>query len=526
MNESLSTEDLRRRADELIDVLRDEFADQDVAAARGLLDDLRDRVEFGKLILLVEALSRVAPGHAKTRRLYAQALIDTGSATAAVDVLRALTSTLPADDPETYEASGLTGRAFKQIYVDFRMKHSPLAQQALAQAIDAYRTPYESDPKRFWHGVNLLALLDNARRHNVQIPMPYESRTLANQLLEQLNNMPEADRDPWYFASLAEVSLGTRDWPLIEKNLRQYAQTAGVREFHLKSTLRQFTEVWELGQSARGKAVLEILRARLLQSDRATVEIAAHEVNQKAADKSQYEAILGKEGAKTFEWWRTGMQRASSVAAIRQKLADRVGTGFLVKAGDLGREPADELLVLTNFHVANREGLRGGLSAEQAEVAFEAVDPNRKYAVTEILWESPEEECDAALLRVEGLGPSLQPMKLARGLPLRNQPARVYIIGHPGGRELSFSLQDNELIDHEGEKGGVPAMAGIVRVHYRAPTEGGSSGSPVFNASGWEVIALHHKGGMLGMPKLNGAQGTYGANEGISLASIIGRMKS
>jgi hypothetical protein len=213
------------------------------------------------------------------------------------------------------------------------------------------------------------------------------------------------------------------------------------------------------------------------------------------------------------------------VAAIRQKLADRVGTGFLVRAGDIGREPQDELFVLTNFHVVNKDGLRGGLTADQAEIVFEAVDPNLKYPVLEVVWDSPEEECDAALLRVQGLGAPLQPMKLAKALPLRNQPARVYIIGHPGGRELSFSLQDNELIDHEGEKGGTPAIPGIVRVHYRAPTEGGSSGSPVFNASAWEVIALHHKGGMLGMPRLNGAEGTYAANEGISLASIIGRMK-
>jgi S1-C subfamily serine protease len=325
---------------------------------------------------------------------------------------------------------------------------------------------------------------------------------------------------------VAEASLGTRDWPFIEEQLREYAVAPGVQEFHLQSTLRQLNEVWELGGSKRGQAVLEILRARLLQSSKATVEIAAHEVNQKAADKSQYEAILGKEGAKTFEWWRTGMQRANSVAAIRQKLADRVGTGFLIRAGDLGREPANELLVLTNFHVVNSGALRGGLSAEQAEVVFEAVDPNRRYAVSEVAWESPEEECDAALLRVTELDPALQPMKLAKALPLRNQPARVYIIGHPGGRELSFSLQDNELIDHEGEKGGTPAIPGIVRVHYRAPTEGGSSGSPVFNASAWEVIALHHKGGMLGMPRLNGAEGTYAANEGISLASISGRMKS
>lgn len=526
MNEPLSRQELLRRADALIDILRDDFADQDVEAARRLLGELRDRAEFGKLILLVEALSRVAPDHAKTRRLYAQALIDTGNATAAVDVLRALITTLPHDDPEVYEAMGLTGRAFKQIFVDFRVKGSPLARRALAQSLAAYREPYEADPKRYWHGVNLLALLDAARRRGMQVQMPYEPRALATQLLEQLKQVPEQDRDEWYLASVAEASLGTKDWNVIDDNLRKYVVAPGVKQFHLKSTLRQLTEVWELGESTRGTAILEILRARLLSLNECNVEIAAHEVNQQVADKSRFEAILGKDGAKTYEWWRTGMARANAVAAIRQKLADRVGTGFLVRAGDLGREPADELLVLTNFHVANSGGLRGGLPADQTEVVFEAVDPERKYDVTEIVWESPEEECDAALLRVTGLAPPLQPMKLAKGLPLRNQPARVYIIGHPGGRELSFSLQDNELIDHEGEKGGAPAIPGIVRVHYRAPTEGGSSGSPVFNASGWEVIALHHKGGLLGMPKLNGAEGTYGANEGIALASIIGRMKS
>lgn len=526
MSEPLATDDLRRRADELIDILRDEPVERDLAAARTLIGELRDRVEFEKLLLLVEALSRVSPSHAKTRRLYAQALIDTGKATAAIDVLSALISTLPADDPEKYEALGLTGRAYKQIYVDFRVKGALLAQQALAQSIAAYRQPYEADPKRYWHGVNLLALLDNAYRRGMKLSVPYEPRAFATQLLGQLQQVPEKDRDEWYLASVAEASLGTRDWDVIAPNLNQYVVAPGVQEFHLKSTLRQFTEVWELGESKRGQAVLEILRARQARSNQANVEIAAHEVNQKVADQSQYEAILGKEGAKTFEWWRTGMQRANSVAAIRQKLAERVGTGFLVRAGDVGREPQDELLVLTNFHVVNSGGLRGGLTVEQTEIVFEAVDPNLKYPVLEVLWESPEQECDAALLRVAGLGAPLQPMKLAKALPLRNQPVRVYIIGHPGGRELSFSLQDNELIDHEGEKGGTPAIPGIVRVHYRAPTEGGSSGSPVFNASAWEVIALHHKGGMLGMPRLNGMDGTYAANEGISLASIIGRMKS
>ena len=114
----------------------------------------------------------------------------------------------------------------------------------------------------------------------------------------------------------------------------------------------------------------------------------------------------------------------------------------------------------------------------------------------------------------------IDPMRLAEALPILKDGARVYIIGYPGGRDLAFSFQDNELLDHEGPPGGTPQIKGLSRVHYRAPTEPGSSGSPVFNARLWEVIALHHRGFEAGMPKLNGKGGSYAANEGISLLSI------
>ena len=111
-------------------------------------------------------------------------------------------------------------------------------------------------------------------------------------------------------------------------------------------------------------------------------------------------------------------------------------------------------------------------------------------------------------------------MRLAGALPIVEDGARVYIIGYPGGHDLAFSFQDNELLDHEGPPGGTPQIKGLSRVHYRAPTEPGSSGSPVFNAGLWEVIALHHMGLKDGMSKLNGKSGSYAANEGISLLSI------
>jgi len=130
-------------------------------------------------------------------------------------------------------------------------------------------------------------------------------------------------------------------------------------------------------------------------------------------------------------------------------------------------------------------------------------------------------------LRLKAAPKNVAALKVARALPVleANPPQpQVYIIGHPGGLDLSYSFDDNEIIDHEGPAAGKPVIPGVSRVHYRAETEGGSSGSPVFNSS-WDVIALHHKGGKLGMPRLNGVSGTYGANEGIWIQSIIAKSK-
>ena len=112
---------------------------------------------------------------------------------------------------------------------------------------------------------------------------------------------------------------------------------------------------------------------------------------------------------------------------------------------------------------------------------------------------------------------------MALALRLDKKPSRVYVIGHTGGGGLEFSFQDNELLDHEGPRDN-RFDATPCRLHYRAPTEKGNSGSPVFNAADWKVIALHHAGGTLS--RLNGKPDTYPANEGIALLSIISAMRA
>jgi hypothetical protein len=523
---------LRSETNRALEQLSGFSAAEGLAAATRLAEQLRDAREYGLMGRLTEAISRIDPNNAKNRRLYVQYLIEAGQATVAIDVAKALARRLPKDDPEYGEATGLLGRAYKQIFFDARDKTTAGAQQALKLAIEAYRGPYEADPANVWHGVNLVALLANARRLGIRVALKTSPVAIATQLVSHLeaNPAPSPPRpgtqDEWYLPTLAEAQLAKDDWDAVERSVRAYAAQPGAKAFLVASTLRQFTKVWNLEDlSDRGRGLVGILRARLMELSGGELQLQPSEVSrlrgQEPPSGEQLEAVLGERGAKTFKWWTTGLSRALAVVSIRQKLGGRIGTGFLIRAVDLGITPGDELLILTNHHVVNANGASPGIRPEEAEVVFEAVEAAPVHEVREIVWSSPVEQCDACVLRLNTTVSGINPLPVAKALPTLGEAAQVYVIGYVGGRDLAFSFQDNELLDHEGPPAGKPQIPGVCRVHYRAPTEGGSSGSPVFNASLWEVIALHHKGGKTGMPRLNGASGTYAANEGIALRSIL-----
>jgi len=68
-------------------------------------------------------------------------------------------------------------------------------------------------------------------------------------------------------------------------------------------------------------------------------------------------------------------------------------------------------------------------------------------------------------------------------------------------------MQDNQILDYDD-----------THLHYRSPTEGGSSGSPVFDNQ-WRLIGLHHAGSEQ-TPRLNAKGGVHPANEAIILSAI------
>ena len=158
---------------------------------------------------LAEAVSRHDPKDAKNRRLYAQYLIETGKATAAVDLLGRWLQRLPKNHPEFAEATGLLGRAYKQIFFDAGDKTSPGAREALKQAIAAYRGPYEQDPRtNTWHGVNLLALLTRARRLGLRIAPDLKPQEIARAVVADSGGNAAGERERVVSADLGRGFAG------------------------------------------------------------------------------------------------------------------------------------------------------------------------------------------------------------------------------------------------------------------------------------------------------------------------------
>ncbi|MBK8541951.1 MAG: trypsin-like peptidase domain-containing protein [Ardenticatenia bacterium] len=101
-------------------------------------------------------------------------------------------------------------------------------------------------------------------------------------------------------------------------------------------------------------------------------------------------------------------------------------------------------------------------------------------------------------------------------LPLAGGPVTVddpvFIVQHPGGRPKEIGLTRN-LVRHVGAD----------RVQYLTDTEGGSSGSPVFNAR-WQVVAVHHKWTTVGGPGA-GAGREY-RNQGVAIGRVAAGLRA
>lgn len=187
-----------------------------------------------------------------------------------------------------------------------------------------------------------------------------------------------------------------------------------------------------------------------------------------------------------------GANRARAVCRIVTR--GSLGTGFLIARG----------VLMTNNHVL--ESVQDA-SGSIAEFGFEergvriaaAIQPDRLF-ITNV-------DLDFTIVAVDDSRiADIAPIPLLRSPATITRGELVNVIQHPDGRPKEVVLQENEV---------VRVMDRLIE--YRADTEPGSSGSPVFNNE-WNLVALHHSGEEL--------PGGAAVNEGIRISAIAAHLIS
>ena len=180
--------------------------------------------------------------------------------------------------------------------------------------------------------------------------------------------------------------------------------------------------------------------------------------------------------------------------------AGQYGTGFRI-----GKD-----ILLTNWHVFHN--INNGRKATAVSAEFGYEDDGKggvlaprviKCDVSTIVTDKAN---DWGIIRTtDALDPAWPVIKLSEAVAPTTAGA-AYIIQHPGGNRKRFGFIRNQVSDFTDTV-----------VHYLTDTEGGSSGSPVFDEQG-KIFALHHAGGrpqeVLGRPPMN-------KNEGINIAKVV-----
>ncbi len=524
----------------LIDYTNKQIKPYDVDCAVNMVCALQKKRYFELASRVANAFILSGVDSFELRKQYAQSLIDQGHLSAAIAYLESLLGDLkknisqsgggagPADPltmvrKEYTEVRGLIGRAHKQVFVDFN-SDSPQSRGALTKALEAYLAPYIEDGKvNYWHGINYVALLAMAVADDIVIdgvPDPQqEVERIAKDILSYVQSRwDNCEASMWDSGTAMEACVALSRCNEAREWLERYVREPRADAFELGSTLRQLEEVWQLSAIEEpGASLLPVLQAELLLREGGGFIVSPDKLKRIELSQQtdlQHERVFGEARYHSYSFMQKAVKCAHRVARIEHEPGKGFGTGFVIKGSELHVSFGNIPVLLTNAHVISDDvNSHKSLHPEDAIVTFELAADKKEYGLKKVLWSSSPERLDATILQFDDSGPELgHPFPLTTRLPLTDGKQRVYIIGHPKGGGISFSMQDNILLDHEAPY-----------LHYRAPTEGGSSGSPVFNAQ-WKLIGIHHAGGD-NLNRLNKKKGVYQANEGIWIQSIIMKLK-
>jgi V8-like Glu-specific endopeptidase len=511
--------------DEAVQLLADGLARPDgatAAEAQAALKALIGGTRYKQTAQLAKAWTEQHGFHPTITKHHAQALINLAIDVGALDVPEALLNVnLAKAAHETLEYQGLLARVAKQRFV---VTGSP---DELMTATDRYFTVYETDARPYWHGINAVALRAREQAMGLHRPGMQRADALAKQVLDQVKPLYQTRQDdPWIPATVSEAALALGDCDTAELWVYRFLEHPYLTAFEIESFERQIREVWRGSAARPGGGCADRLAAllgRQLALKYQKVSLSASDVGstreQLDRDPSGFEKNFSGQFGFSVSAVQGMLDRSASIGCVCNVSGERLGTGFLIPGQSLAARFGSEPVFVTNAHVLGDKTPKA-IRRENAQVIFEVESAAAKksifYPVDEILFSSApgdmgvsdKDRLDVTVARLKGLPAGLSGLAVAPELPIVDAKTRAYVIGYPRGGGLQVSLHDSALIDIDDEQR---------LIHYRTPTDPGSSGSPVFNAA-WDVIGLHHAGSSE-VPRLRG-KGTYQANEAIALAAI------
>jgi hypothetical protein len=424
------------------------------------------------------------------RRQWCQSLLDQGRVLQALAILNLMSQKYSDDPVEGPEIRGLSGRAYKQLFIK---DGDP---QSLRAAITAYRVDWERRQGDYhWHSVNLVALLSRAKRDGISTDNALDAAAIAQQIRDDIE--AQGATGIWDYATSMEAAIAQQDDDAILALAKKYIQHPDADAFELASTLHQLKDVWCLEGTAIGNKLLPVLEYAVLQREGGSV----HPMQLgKIPDGQGFEAVYGSEAVVKLQWIDTLYRCCTAIGRIgNAATGDPAGTGFLMSGADLCSGWGNGPLFLTNSHVISLDPVDNApLRPLEAEIEFTRLNGRPRVRLGELVYSSPRIKMDISILRVI-VPPDSGKLELCSILPKISNTSmqRVYVIGHPKGQELAVSLYDNSLAEYSEQY-----------VRYRSPTEEGNSGSPVLDRQ-LSCFAVHHRA-------LIGRQ----LNEGITLEAI------
>lgn len=219
------------------------------------LQKLRQEREFELMRQYGEKVIETGTREDRVRRLYAQALIETGKYDSALKELQLNIADPATSKEENFEARGLIGRTYKQLYVN--EPDAVGAAELLKKAIAAYESAYLENQKNYWHGVNAASCLLRAERDGIEVEPLSRAKQIAAQIVEDLKGR---ELPVWDCASLVEALLALEQYKEAQDALEVYIHHPDMTAFEVSSTYRQYHQVLQLDRVPSGKAILLRLR--------------------------------------------------------------------------------------------------------------------------------------------------------------------------------------------------------------------------------------------------------------------------